>query len=263
MAQLILHSIVSTVIQINHEPPVNISCPSNLFNETLKCVGNVDSADVMNVIAEPRIHDDRITSYSEFWYFFIAMAISWIGMAVVVSVGDAICFDLLGKRHELYGNQRLWGAVGWGTFSIIAGLLVDENSTVQSYKNYTVIFILMAIALLPDMLISSCLEVKVFYCIEVKSKIMFAFLLVQAEQSFVEHSERCWKTVQVFACHCVLCLVHCNRILYGIDLEFPLLALGRFGRSEGRVSCQKSLLYFGKVYSIFDLLTSVAIIKSA
>lgn len=142
-----------------------ISCPKKALNGRtfkLNCQGKTADEHVMNAIAEPGVNDQDITMYSQFWYFFAAMAISWIGMAVVVSVGDAICFDLLGKRHDLYGRQRLWGAVGWGIFSIIAGILVDENSAFLTIKNYSVIYYLMTAALLPNMLVSSCLEVKLF-----------------------------------------------------------------------------------------------------
>lgn len=136
----------------------NVSYPND-GSLKLQCTGTVNNENVMNLIVEPSINDENVTQYSQFWYLFIALCISWIGMAVVVSVGDAICFDLLGKRHELYGHQRVWGSVGWGLFSLLGGLLVDANSMHQSYKNYSVIFYLMTAALLPNTLVSSCLEV--------------------------------------------------------------------------------------------------------
>lgn len=37
------------------------------------------------------------TSLYQFWVFFVLLAASWVGMAVVVSVADAICFEILGK----------------------------------------------------------------------------------------------------------------------------------------------------------------------
>lgn len=38
------------------------------------------------------------TQYTrQFWLFFLLMIISWIGMAVVVTFADAICFNILGK----------------------------------------------------------------------------------------------------------------------------------------------------------------------
>lgn len=140
-------------------------CPSNpkLPNHgafKLACTGTLDDDNVMNLIAEPSVNDGDVIKYPQFWYFFMAVAISWIGMSVVVSVGDAICFDLLGKRHELYGNQRLWGAVGWGIFSLLAGTWVDANSGQQAYKNYSVIYYLMLAALLPNTVVSTCIEVN-------------------------------------------------------------------------------------------------------
>lgn len=112
----------------------------------------------MNVISEPSIYDSEASSLPQFRSFFIALALSWIGMAVVVSVGDAICFDLLGEKHRLYGRQRLWGAVGWGVFSIIAGWLVDEMSSHSFYKDYSGVFYLMLAAILPDLLVSTRLN---------------------------------------------------------------------------------------------------------
>lgn len=151
--------------QLNKDAAASISCPKKSLNGRsikLICTGHADDEHVMNVISEPRIHDSQVLGYAQFWYFFGAMALSWIGMSVVVSVSDAICFELLGKHHELYGNQRLWGAVGFGAFSIISGLLIDGSSEMESHKNYTVIFYLMAVALVPNMIISSCLEVSAF-----------------------------------------------------------------------------------------------------
>ena len=42
-------------------------------------------------------------------------------MSSLVSMGDAIAFSLLGDKHEQYGAQRVWGSIGWGLFTIIAG----------------------------------------------------------------------------------------------------------------------------------------------
>lgn len=137
----------------------NATYPNN-GSFKFKCTGKVNNDEVMNLIVEPAVNDDNVTQYSQFWYLFVALCFSWIGMAVVVSVGDAICFDLLGKRHELYGHQRVWGSVGGGIFSLLGGFLVDANSGRQAYKNYSVIFYLMAAALLPNTLVSSCLEVN-------------------------------------------------------------------------------------------------------
>lgn len=102
--------------------------------------------------------DAQVKSTYQFWTFFILLIISWAGMAVVVSVGDAICFEMLGDKPQRYGNQRLWGSIGWGTFSIISGFLIDKFSQGQTSKNYAIGFYLMGILILVDMAVSSKLK---------------------------------------------------------------------------------------------------------
>lgn len=41
--------------------------------------------------------DSSVLGLPQFWMFFVFLVLSWIGMAVVVSLGDAICFQMLGK----------------------------------------------------------------------------------------------------------------------------------------------------------------------
>lgn len=96
----------------------------------------------------------------QFWLMFILLIISWAGMAVVVSVGDAIAFEMLGDQPHLYGNQRLWGAVGWGSLAFITGFLVDKLSSDNTEKDYTIIFYMVLSLILVDILISSRLQVK-------------------------------------------------------------------------------------------------------
>lgn len=100
-------------------------------------------------------------SQPEFWYLFSMLALSWAGMAVVVSIGDAICFGILGERHHLYGRQRLCGSLGWGIFALLAGLLVDMMSEEgSSDKNYTIVFWMTLVIMGFDMLTSTKLKVS-------------------------------------------------------------------------------------------------------
>jgi hypothetical protein len=43
------------------------------------------------------VNDVNVTGFYQFWLFVLLMVLSWVSMAVVVSVGDAICFEMLGK----------------------------------------------------------------------------------------------------------------------------------------------------------------------
>lgn len=97
-------------------------------------------------------NDNQFTS--QFWSFFILMIISWVGQAVIVSVADAICFNVLGKKPQHYGKQRLWGSVGWGLVSLLTGTLIDTFSDGPN-KNYIAAFVLMFIFMFGD-IVASC-----------------------------------------------------------------------------------------------------------
>lgn len=110
------------------------------------------------MISGGKIPDTEVTSYSQFWLFFLCLALSWVGMAVVVSVGDAICFEMLGDKPQLYGRQRMWGAIGWGVVALLAGTLVDAFSQGKTYKDYSVLFYLTLVLILLDMFASKNLQ---------------------------------------------------------------------------------------------------------
>lgn len=125
---------------------------------TTQCDITCNNAEINALIGTSKIPDSEVTGLYQFWLFFGFLVLSWAGMAVVVTVGDAICFEMLADRPHLYGNQRLWGAVGWGTISLFSGLLVDEFSRGKSYKDYSVVFYMMLVLIGLDMVVSKKLK---------------------------------------------------------------------------------------------------------
>lgn len=125
---------------------------------------------------------DMKHSTYQFYLFLWAAIISWVGMAVVVSIADAICFDLLGsyyavakitlllrynyfcacftgnERRKDYGKQKMWGSIGFGIFGISAGYLIDLSSKGQYKKDYTCIFYIMLVAMIADIVVSATLK---------------------------------------------------------------------------------------------------------
>ncbi|GFS50007.1 hypothetical protein TNCV_1836511 [Trichonephila clavipes] len=53
----------------------------------------------------------------------IFTAILYFCMGSLVSLSDASCFNILGAHPELYGRQRMWGTIGWGSFALLSGFL--------------------------------------------------------------------------------------------------------------------------------------------
>lgn len=90
----------------------------------------------------------------------IFLLLGGTGLSIVVSFADAMCFQMLGEDSHLYGNQRLWGAAGWGTLSFLAGYLVDVYSEDEYEKDYTIPFCLFLGFMLIDVLVCTKLKVN-------------------------------------------------------------------------------------------------------
>lgn len=67
---------------------------------------------------------------------------------------------LPGDKPNHFGQQRLWGAVGWGLFTVIAGFIVDELSKTQFKKDYTIAFYIVVVNVLLSIVVSYQLKVS-------------------------------------------------------------------------------------------------------
>lgn len=65
-----------------------------------------------------------------------------------------------GDKPQLYGYQRLWGSIGWGTFSFLAGYLVDQFSKGKYEKDYSVVFYMAIVLIAIDIVVSVKLKVR-------------------------------------------------------------------------------------------------------
>ncbi|XP_077301866.1 sugar baby transporter [Arctopsyche grandis] len=142
------------------------SCPSHFKNNKTtdhfhsKCRLTCTNDEMNSLFEAPSENQESHLKHYQFWLFFLFMSLNWIGMAVVVSIADAICFEKLGNKAENYGKQRLWGSVGWGVLSLLTGFLIDKFSKDNDNKDYSVAFVLMLIFLSLDVIVSCCLQYK-------------------------------------------------------------------------------------------------------
>ncbi|XP_072393299.1 major facilitator superfamily domain-containing protein 6-A [Diabrotica undecimpunctata] len=114
------------------------------------CQINCEDYSLNEMITETSVSDEEAYGLYQFWCVLIFMVIGWVGQAVVVSVGDAICFELLGDKPSHYGYQRLWGSLGWGIIAAIVGIVIDLSSRGKSQKDYTAAFYMAAIFIVLD-----------------------------------------------------------------------------------------------------------------
>ena len=63
-----------------------------------------------------------------FWIFFVIFLFCNIFFAPVLSLVDAIAYDILGEKRGRWGRQRLWGTIGFAVFAITSTFIMDMLS---------------------------------------------------------------------------------------------------------------------------------------
>ncbi|KAA0194379.1 hypothetical protein HAZT_HAZT001866, partial [Hyalella azteca] len=106
-----------------------------------------------------------IWSQPDFYAFCFLILGATVMFSTANSVSDAICIDCVDLVNFLfgwlgvhgdYGSQRAWGSVGWATFGLVSGALVDWWSADSVVKSYSPAFLLALLIGLADIAVSSC-----------------------------------------------------------------------------------------------------------
>ncbi|CAH1397868.1 unnamed protein product [Nezara viridula] len=74
-----------------------------------------------------------------FWSFVITISIGSVFCNICNSLADAICFEVLGEGNEMkYGQQRVWGTIGFGLLCLIGGFFMNnvDNTVLYSIKDF-------------------------------------------------------------------------------------------------------------------------------
>lgn len=77
-----------------------------------------------------------------FWIFFVIFFFCNIAFAPMLSLVDAIAYDMLGEKRGHWGLQRSWGTIGFAHFAIGSGIVTYILSTQEVELDYTASFIL-------------------------------------------------------------------------------------------------------------------------
>ncbi|XP_060559763.1 major facilitator superfamily domain-containing protein 6-like [Ruditapes philippinarum] len=75
-----------------------------------------------------------------FWIFFVIFLFCNIFISPVISLVDAIAYDILGEKRGRWGKQRLWGSVGFAIFAITSTYIMDALSKSNKTVDYSVSF---------------------------------------------------------------------------------------------------------------------------
>lgn len=90
-------------------------CPCPDCTIDTLCSIECENYDLNDLLSEPSLDDQEVYQMSQFWVFLVLMIFGWVGQAISVSVGDAICFQMLGMYNKLCS----------GIFTFFSGLLTN------------------------------------------------------------------------------------------------------------------------------------------
>lgn len=146
-----------TEVELNSMATRDKVCKAAVNNITTMCDMKCNSETINDILEVTPLQtiDNAVDQY-QFWIFLILAIIGWVGMATIYTVGDAICFEMLNDNPSAYGNQRVWGSIGYGIFSILGGLMVDHFSKGNSLakKDFSSVFYLMIVMVALDIVCS-------------------------------------------------------------------------------------------------------------
>ncbi|CAN7945683.1 unnamed protein product, partial [Ixodes hexagonus] len=89
----------------------------------------------------------------DFWLYAVFLSLAAVaGTALVIS--DAAICEILGENSHIFGQQRLWGTLGFGVCSPIAGVFIDElNKATDGRSGYAPSFYVFGALLMADVIL--------------------------------------------------------------------------------------------------------------
>ncbi|XP_022182057.1 major facilitator superfamily domain-containing protein 6-B-like isoform X2 [Myzus persicae] len=106
-------------------------------------------------VVRAELNDTDVIKSPIFWLFVCTVTLYKVDSMTGTVLEDTICIDILGENKTEYGNQRMWGSIGWGIMSIVSGVCVDWYSKGLDHKNYTPGFIISLICSILDIYVVS------------------------------------------------------------------------------------------------------------
>ncbi|GFQ94875.1 major facilitator superfamily domain-containing protein 6 [Trichonephila clavata] len=109
-------------------------CPEKLNS---KCTTNSATRNCINITVKDS-GDSVVVQNAplQLGLFSVFALMFFVCQTTVESLSDAACGNALEGKMELYGRQRMWGTIGWGLFSLLAGYLNHLGTLATNITSY-------------------------------------------------------------------------------------------------------------------------------
>ncbi|KAJ8298332.1 hypothetical protein KUTeg_024863 [Tegillarca granosa] len=180
-----------------------------------------------------------------FWLFLVIFLFANIAFAPVMSLGDAMAYDILVEKRHVWGIQRLFGTVGFALFALTSTFVMDTNKN-QSI-DFSVSFYIFAVLNLIAAFVSCMMPISEdFACSQMMKNLsrlfrdaeIVSFLVVILIFGIFTGA------IETFLFWYMKNLGNWSRIIAGLSLltscsiEVPILFMsGRIIKRFGQISC--------------------------
>uniref|UniRef100_A0A2H8TQW3 Major facilitator superfamily domain-containing protein 6-A n=1 Tax=Melanaphis sacchari TaxID=742174 RepID=A0A2H8TQW3_9HEMI len=100
------------------------------------------------------ISDAETFSSLQFWWFASVVILRMVLFMVTEVLQETICMKILDGDSVRFGRQRLWGAVGSGIMSIVAGVATDWYNSGKAQKDYLLGYLISATSFFIDFVVT-------------------------------------------------------------------------------------------------------------
>ena len=128
----------------------NITCKSGFYNIcSMKCDDTCPS----------------VSNSKSFWIFSGIYLCANIFFAPILSLIDAMAYNIFGDKRHLWGRQRLWGTFGFAVFSMTTTTIRDLTKQEDGTVDYSISFYMYGSLCLVSALVVTILDVpETFHC---------------------------------------------------------------------------------------------------
>ncbi|VVC36478.1 Major facilitator superfamily domain,Major facilitator superfamily associated domain [Cinara cedri] len=105
------------------------------------------------------IPDGEVLNTGVFWLFDMVITLRMVLFMMAEVLQETITMTIVDGDVVLFGAQRLWGAVGWGLTSLVAGTMIDWYSRTKEHKDYLPGYLLSMTSLMLDFAVACRLKV--------------------------------------------------------------------------------------------------------
>ncbi|OQV12201.1 hypothetical protein BV898_13543 [Hypsibius exemplaris] len=106
---------------------------------------------VFSLASESSVNPSPLVQWThQFWLTGLLLAVGWFGYGAAVTLNDAIAFSVVESSpvKTTYGANRVLGTMGWASFALLIGLLLQtfSDSAAAEDRDFTPAFATFAVA---------------------------------------------------------------------------------------------------------------------